>query len=309
MNTRSTRRSTVSAKSKPKPTPPPKTAATTRLTRRQQKVAESQPQEEVMVAQEVDHVDNVDSTFEHQTEEVIGVEYKTIDDQEVDTHEEQVVEEQPQQEVYEEGEVHQELVEEVTQHHVVVTDGHLLDNNQIIIGQIEMTANDTMNQSLDQMPADLSEWWTRELNQVDGKIDFVCKWLLCSFRTQSECSIRKHVVKHQKPYQCSFAGCGQRFKETTDLLEHFSATHMDTNAFKCTFADCNERFRDIKALTAHRVTHVSHTTQLIKANKDYKPPVRVVQQQQQPQTQIQTQTIDLQQIFGHAFDNTVIELD
>ena len=307
MNTRSTKRSTVSAKSKPKPTPPPKTAATTRLTRRQQKVAESQPQEEVMVAQEVDHVDNVDSTFEHQTEEVIGVEYKTIDDQEVDTHEEQVVEEQPQQEVYEEGEVHQELVEEVTQHHVVVTDGHLLDNNQIIIGQIEMTANDTMNQSLDHMPADLSEWWTRELNQVDGKIDFVCKWLLCSFRTQSECSIRKHVVKHQKPYQCSFAGCGQRFKETTDLLEHFSATHMDTNAFKCTFADCNERFRDIKALTAHRVTHVSHTTQLIKANKDYKPPVRVVQQQ--PQTQIQTQTIDLQQIFGHAFDNTVIELN
>ncbi|XP_054152960.1 zinc finger protein 160-like [Oppia nitens] len=118
---------------------------------------------------------------------------------------------------------------------------------------------------------DLTSYWTIEKSQIgDGRVDYVCKWMLCSFRTTSECSMRKHAIKHQKPYQCSFIGCGDRFVDTEELLQHFSVTHMDTNAFKCTFADCEERFKDIKSLTDHRVQHVSHTTQLIKANKDYK---------------------------------------
>lgn len=318
MNTRSTKRSTVWPKPKARAA---KTTASTRVTRRQQRVSESEPleeeeDEEVVVTQEVDS----DYQTEQPTEHVISIEYKTEETEETleeveahEEHEEQVVEEQPQQEVYEEAEAevhHQEvhLVQDMVSDMVDVNQQHLVvDNNQIIIGQIEMTANEAIHiqeslQSMDQMPADLSQWWTQELNQMDGKIEFVCKWLLCSFRTQSECSIRKHVVKHQKPYQCSFAGCGQRFKETALLFDHFSATHMETNAFKCTFADCDQRFKDIKSLTAHRVTHVSHTTQLIKANKDYKPPIRVAQ----TQPQMQTQTIDLHQIFGHTFDSTVI---
>ena len=82
--------------------------------RRQEKMAESLPMNDVMVTQEDDHMDNA---FVHQTEEVIGVEFSSPEEvQEVNTHEE-VVEEQPKQEVSEEQEVHNELIDDITDGH------------------------------------------------------------------------------------------------------------------------------------------------------------------------------------------------
>lgn len=292
MNTRSTKRSTSAPKSKRRSVAAPKTVTTTRVTRRQQqKAAESQPQvvEEVepdvfeTTAEEVveHHVSAEDDGIQQAVEEVVD---------NTDAGQQELIPEDSHQSQQEVIEAVEEIAEQEVEEHDIQTQVHHIVVNESSAG--ELSANE--------LSADLSNYWTEEKNPIDGKLEFVCKWILCSFRTQSECSIRKHAVKHQKPYQCSFIGCGQRFVETQDLLEHFSATHMDTNAFKCTFADCDQRFRDIKALTEHRVSHVSHTTQLIKANKDYKP----VHSQRLP-SQPTTQAIDLQQIFGQSFDNTV----
>jgi hypothetical protein len=170
-------------------------------------------------------------------------------------------------------ELQQQTNAQMTTTIIQIIDDHNYDNTGQEVVEHVMAGDDQQMQAMDKSGDDLANYWTLERSQTvgDGRLDFVCKWMLCSFRTTSECSMRKHAVKHQKPYMCSFAGCGDRFTETQELLQHFSATHMDTNAFKCTFADCQQRFKDIKSLTAHRVSHVSHTTQLIKANKDYKP--------------------------------------
>jgi len=106
--------------------------------------------------------------------------------------------------------------------------------------------------------------WSEEKDPKDGKSVFYCKWRLCSFRTVSECLIRKHTIKHQKPYMCSFVSCDQRFSQTKDLLNHFSSTHLDTNAFKCNFANCSLAFSDLKSLTDHRVSHVSKSLKFSK---------------------------------------------
>ncbi|CAG2171710.1 unnamed protein product [Oppiella nova] len=259
MNTRNTRRTTPEesvrrgkAVANSAPTAPVRlTRHQTQRQQNQQKVTESVPQEDV--EEEGEPLETVDPQ-QHQVMEVIAEEVHGMDAQEV-------------------LELQQQTNAQMTTTIIQIIDDHNYDNTGQEVVEHVMAGDDQQMQAMDKSGDDLANYWTLERSQTvgDGRLDFVCKWMLCSFRTTSECSMRKHAVKHQKPYMCSFAGCGDRFTETQELLQHFSATHMDTNAFKCTFADCQQRFKDIKSLTAHRVSHVSHTTQLIKANKDYKP--------------------------------------
>ncbi|CAG2103414.1 unnamed protein product [Medioppia subpectinata] len=250
-------------------------APSARVTRRQQKVLKEAVEE---VMDQMETIDGAEQQQQqHQVMEVIAHEVHQMDAQEVVAHIQQ-------QQQHGSG-------QHMTTTIIQIIDDHNYDQSggqELVAHVLEAPAMDDTQQALDAdndraVDAggdgcaaggdDLANYWTIERSQTasDGRVDFVCKWMLCSFRTTSECSMRKHAVKHQKPYMCSFVGCGDRFTETQELLQHFSATHMDTNAFKCTFADCQQKFKDIKSLTAHRVSHVSHTTQLIKANKDYKP--------------------------------------
>ncbi|XP_053166870.1 zinc finger protein 654 isoform X2 [Hemicordylus capensis] len=108
----------------------------------------------------------------------------------------------------------------------------------------------------------------RKAHPTDLKVqEHIMKWnkgkcRFCQRKFLDSQHFIDHLKQHVYPnaYFCLHFNCNQRFKLSTELLEH-TKTHSEFKA-QCNFAGCCELFEDLSVLYEHEAQHYSNKTDL-----------------------------------------------
>lgn len=77
---------------------------------------------------------------------------------------------------------------------------------------------------------------------------YICRREDCGKSFLSLKTLRQHIKRHNKPYQCRVGGCSKAFGSSWDRTIH-ERTHREEKKEKCTF--CLSTFKDPAALRRH----------------------------------------------------------
>ena len=101
-----------------------------------------------------------------------------------------------------------------------------------------------------------------EVVSVDGKPKRRCLWrhedgTVCGKAvTHTKQGLEYHWRTHtgEKPYKCTYSGCGKAFAQSANLLVH-KRTHRCDKPYKCSFESCDKAFAQSSHLEAHKRSH------------------------------------------------------
>ncbi|MDR3549000.1 MAG: C2H2-type zinc finger protein [Candidatus Pacebacteria bacterium] len=87
---------------------------------------------------------------------------------------------------------------------------------------------------------------------------YKCDFGNCTNRYRTKYSLKRHYLSHMgiKQYQCPH--CPKRFSLAQYLQEHMFV-HSGEKPFVCTFPGCGKRFRQAGKLSIHKKLHISAT--------------------------------------------------
>ncbi|KAK2948845.1 putative Zinc finger protein [Blattamonas nauphoetae] len=89
-----------------------------------------------------------------------------------------------------------------------------------------------------------------------GEKPYKCSFPGCGKGFAHTTSLRDHERTHtgEKPYKCSFAGCGKAFTQWSSLHIH-KRIHTGEKPYKCSFPGCEKAFKVSSQLTRHELIH------------------------------------------------------
>ena len=67
-----------------------------------------------------------------------------------------------------------------------------------------------------------------------------------------------YELSGEKPYVCTFAGCGKAYSNSSDRFKHVR-THQEEKPYKCKLPGCRKQYTDPSSLRKHVRTHRHHT--------------------------------------------------
>ena len=73
---------------------------------------------------------------------------------------------------------------------------------------------------------------------VESRQAYPCE--TCSKSFPRKCELKKHQKRHEKPYGCTFKGCGRDFGSKNDWKRHESSQHLQLETWSCDFAPCDK---------------------------------------------------------------------
>ncbi|KAL1957986.1 hypothetical protein VTO42DRAFT_5198 [Malbranchea cinnamomea] len=96
--------------------------------------------------------------------------------------------------------------------------------------------------------------------QNSSEKSFKCKHEGCGHRTKRMCEMRKHEIRHRRPYGCTFANCNKRFGSKNDWKRHENARHFQPQSWHCqeqtgrdeeSNVECGQSFSRRNVFVAH----------------------------------------------------------
>ncbi len=89
-----------------------------------------------------------------------------------------------------------------------------------------------------------------------GEKPYKCTFEGCGKAFAEAGNMKKHGLMHtgEKPYKCAFPGCGKAFVQAGHLTEH-GRTHTGEKPYKCAFQGCVAAFAQAGSLKKHGHTH------------------------------------------------------
>eukprot|EP00829_Urostomides_striatus_P002862 TRINITY_DN1321_c0_g1_i1.p1 TRINITY_DN1321_c0_g1~~TRINITY_DN1321_c0_g1_i1.p1 ORF type:complete len:191 (-),score=50.39 TRINITY_DN1321_c0_g1_i1:35-571(-) len=90
------------------------------------------------------------------------------------------------------------------------------------------------------------------LNNIEG--NFHCQHKGCNRSYQSKFSLKRHLLSHMNERKHKCPHCNKGFALAQYLREHIH-THTGEKPFACTFPGCGKRFRQAGKLSMHKKDH------------------------------------------------------
>jgi hypothetical protein len=78
----------------------------------------------------------------------------------------------------------------------------------------------------------------------------------CNYVAARACDMKKHMVRHSKPYGCTYTKCHKRFGSKSDWKRHENSQHFQLEAYRCSQLSpeckvCGEHFLRIDHFKKH----------------------------------------------------------
>lgn len=86
---------------------------------------------------------------------------------------------------------------------------------------------------------------------------YPCTWPGCERVSATASHLKSHMTSHtdERPYACTYEGCGMTFKAVPTRTKHIKVVHLKEKRYKCSFPTCGREFGASGNLKAHSKTH------------------------------------------------------
>ncbi|XP_021699289.1 zinc finger protein 25 isoform X2 [Aedes aegypti] len=87
--------------------------------------------------------------------------------------------------------------------------------------------------------------------------DFRFKCDFCDKRcnTNSDLQVHRRTHTNERPYKCSYEGCGKDYKTNGAIIKHIRSVHTMERPYKCSYENCDRSFVCSQQLKSHGFTH------------------------------------------------------
>ena len=96
------------------------------------------------------------------------------------------------------------------------------------------------------------------------------------------------MISGEKPFQCTFEGCGKRFSLDFNLRTHVRI-HTGDRPYVCPFDGCNKKFAQSTNLKSHILTHAKASKRNSNNGGNRNNVVNMVQ----PQSFVKLETVEI----------------